>query len=120
MFSPFGGSFYKDWEMKVIVMLLALISCVSQADDLSSMLDENVDQQVGVSEVVFVKPHEWNAALDKIYFECSYLGDDFENSPDIPYIFQCEDWEVRTDSTTESGVTVISIEGIEYLKDRVR
>ena len=65
--------------MKVIVMLLALLSCVTQADDISTMLDQNVQQQVDVTEVVFVKSSEWNAAIDKIYSECEYIDEDWHD-----------------------------------------
>ena len=105
--------------MKVIVMLLALLSCVTQADDISTMLDQNVQQQVDVTEVVFVKSSEWNAAIDKIYSECEYIDEDWHDFPAAPYIFQCNDWEVRTDSTMGEDVTLLLIEGFEYVEDNV-
>lgn len=105
--------------MKVIVMLLALLSCVAQAgDDLYYMLEEDLDQPIDSTEVVFVRTAEWNAAIDRIYSECEYIGEDFENIPDIPYIFQCNDWAVYTNSPTGDQVTLISIEGIDYIEDK--
>ena len=106
--------------MKVIVMLLSLLSCVAQAgDDLHSMLGDNIRQPIDVTEVVFLKSSEWDAALDKIYSECAYIDEDRHDFPALPYIFQCGDWEVRTDDTIAEEVTVISIDGVEYVKDSV-
>lgn len=105
--------------MKIIVILLALMTGVAQAgDDFYYMLQEDIEQQVDTTEVVFVRTSEWNAAIDRIYSECEYIGEDFENIPDIPYIFQCNDWAVYTNSPTGDQVTLISIEGIDYIEDK--
>ena len=70
-----------------------------------------------IEDTVYIPPKQWGEALDKLK-DCKVVDVDLDITA-TPYGFYCNDWMIYADSDKVSEISLIEIEGIKYLPEKV-
>ena len=70
-----------------------------------------------IVDKVYIPSKQWNEAIEKIK-KCKVVDVDIDIT-ETPYGFYCNDWMIYANSDKANEITLIEIEGIKYLPEKI-